>query len=497
MSVSIEKWSIYEKGFEGSDKGNPFLEVDMTAVFRHKDIAIEVNGFYDGDGIYKVRFMPNILGKWTYITKSNIETLNGIIGDFECVEAENNNHGIVGVKNEYHFEYADGTPYYPFGTTCYAWIHQSMELQKKTLETLKNSAFNKIRMCVFPKHYDYNHNEPEIYPYEGSLESGFDFLRFNPKFFNHLEKRILDLQKLGIECDLILFHPYDRWGFSEMSAENDDRYLKYIVSRLSAYRNIWWSMANEYDLMSAEITFLNRITSKKVDDWERLACVVQKNDPYQHLKSIHNWMKFYDYKKPWITHCSIQRLDVYKTSENTNEWRTMFGKPIVIDECTYEGNINHGWGNITGEELTRRFWEGVVRGGYMGHGETYVHPQDILWWSHGGDLHGTSPERIAFLRNILEEAPGGLSPIFTNPAEEIPYWDVAVGGIGEDYYLFYFGFNQPAFRNFKMGEGKKYKVDIIDTWNMTVTELDEIYSGNFRIDMPGKQYIAIRMTKVN
>ena len=52
-------------------------------------------------------------------------------------------------------------------------------------------------------------------------------------------------------------HPYDRWGFSIMNAEEDDLYWNYIVARFSAYRNVWWSLANEYDLMPA----------KKQADW--------------------------------------------------------------------------------------------------------------------------------------------------------------------------------------------------------------------------------------
>lgn len=54
-------------------------------------------------------------------------------------------------------------------------------------------------------------------------------------------------------------------------------------------------------------------------------------------------MKFYDYTRPWITRCSIQRTDLYKTAENTLEWRTRYGKPIVLDETAYEGNIAFGW----------------------------------------------------------------------------------------------------------------------------------------------------------
>lgn len=37
------------------------------------------------------------------------------------------NHGPLKIVDTYHFRYADGTPYYSLGTTCYAWVHQSEE----------------------------------------------------------------------------------------------------------------------------------------------------------------------------------------------------------------------------------------------------------------------------------------------------------------------------------------------------------------------------------
>ena len=72
-------------------------------------------------------------------------------------------------------------------------------------------------------------------------------------------------------------------------------------------------------------------------------------------------------------------------------------KPVVLDEIAYEGDIQHGWGNLTGEEMLRRFWEAACRGGYPGHGETYLNKENILWWSHGGKLHGESHKRFGFL----------------------------------------------------------------------------------------------------
>ena len=133
---------------------------------------------------------------------------------------------------------------------------------------------------------------------------------------------------------------------------------------------------------------------EKLEDWEYYAELLVRHDPYQRLRSIHQYRTFYDHSRPWITHCSLQRNDLYRHVEYTDEFRIRWKKPIVWDEIAYEGNIDMGWGNISGQELVRRFWEASLRGGYAGHGETFVDEKDdILWWSHGGELHGESWKR--------------------------------------------------------------------------------------------------------
>lgn len=475
----IAKWDICEIVLEGGpSEGNPFCDIKLEALFSLGKRTSCVSGFYDGNGVYRIRFMPDAEGEWSFKTASPEAALDGIEGVFQCQGAREGNHGPVRVRNTFHFAYEDGTPYIPVGTTCYAWSHQGEEMERQTLETLKTAPFNKLRMCVFPKSYLYNVNEPPFYPFEGTVADGWDYSRFNPAFFGHLEKRIAELGEMGIEVDLILFHPYDRWGFADMKPEYDDLYLRYIVARLSPYRHIWWSLANEYDFMR----------NKTPEDWERYGGIVTENDPYRHLISNHNGLAFYDFDKAWVTHCSIQRVDVYKTSENTDEWRKKWNKPVVIDECAYEGNAEYGWGNITGEEMVRRFWEGFIRGGYVGHGETYMHPEDKIWWAKGGLLYGTSPERIAFLRRVVEEGPaGGLDPL---PSD----WDLPCAGVEERYYLFYFGFNQPKSREFRMKPGIRYQVELLDTWNMKVEKLPGSYEGTFRIELPSRMYMAVRMT---
>lgn len=469
---SVEKWGVYEVTLRGPAAGNPFTEVTLSAVFTNGTHRFEPKGFYDGDGIYKIRFMPNQEGEWQFVTQSSAAELNHVSGSFLCTPPSPGNLGPVQVFNTYHFRYAERTPYIQIGTTCYAWAHQGKELEEQTLKTLATSPFNKMRMCIFPKDYTYNRNEPEFYPFVRDANGVSDFTRFDPAFWRHFEARVLQLQQLGIEADIILFHPYDRWGYATMSDETDDFYLHYAIARLAAVRNVWWSLANEFDFMR----------EKSMEDWDRIFRVITENDPYDHLRGIHNGAIFYDHTKPWVTHASIQSSDFSKM----REWQLLYKKPILFDECRYEGNIPEGWGNISAEELVRRFWLATVAGCYCGHGETYKHPEDILWWSKGGILHGESPERIAFLQQVLQDV----------PEEGIAWLGDGVGGKEGEYYLYYFDGESPTSRAFELPPYARYQVEIIDTWNMTINKLPGTFAGSFAVDLPGKPFMAARIKRV-
>lgn len=475
----VEIWDIYEVTLSGPKTGNPFTEVKLEATFTQGNESNTVAGFYNGNGEYKVRFMPTKTGLWKYVTKCNKQELNKKKGKFEAVGASPNNHGMVKVHKKYHFSYADNTPYYPFGTTCYVWTHQPDSIQNQTIESLKATPFNKLRMSVFPHQYDWQTIvEPAEYVFEGKPHD-WDFFRFNPKYFETLEKRISQLRDMGIECDLIIFHPYDRgrWGFDQTTAEQDDFYIRYLIARLSSYRNIWWSLGNEHDLMD-----------KQVEDWDRFFQILQNEDPYQHLRSNHNWKSWYDHTKPWVTHASVQDF-----TWNMRRWVEKYQKPVIADECRYEGNIQFTWGDLTPEAMTQQFWDAVTKGGYASHGETYLNPTIYIWWAQGGKLYGKSIKRIAFLKRIIEQCPrNGLISFNGSPTK----WNrLNAVRLDDDYFLFYFGERQHAERYIELPQDKKYEIEIIDTWEMTITKVDGLYSGVTKVELPSKPYIALRVTK--
>lgn len=498
--VNVAKWDIYEHEIKADIAGNPYLDVEFWGVFAQNNRQIRVPGFYDGEGRFKVRFSPDRTGAWSLTTESTTPALDGHTTSFTVTDAREGVHGPVRVRNRFHFGYEDGTPFAPFTTTCYAWTHQPIEQQEKTFKSLECGAFNKLRMCVFPKHYPYNENEPLHHVYEVDAHGKYDPDKPNFEAFRHLENQIARLADMGIEADVIIFHPYDRWGHCFWTEEQDFRYLRYLVARIAAYRNVWWSLANEYDFM---------LDVKPMKRWDRFFSIIEEGDPYRHLKSIHQGHPdmFYDHRKPWVDHVSIQHFQTVKTAE----WRAAYGKPIVNDEMHYEGDIIQTWGSITAETMVHRFWMTVMKGGYAGHGETYSHPEDLLWWAKGGELRGQSAARIAFLRQIIEQdAMDGLTPF--EEIEGLQAWPSLGAARDGDVTYIYLAEHQPVIWSLGLPlEDGDWEVDIIDTWNMTVSPAErvsapvplaikhaEITRGGkpdaaFGITLPGKPYLCVRV----
>ncbi len=499
---SVEQWGMLELRFNGPSGGNPFIDVQLTAVFAQENRQVPVFGFYDGEGIYRIRYMPDAPGRWTYVTASNAPELNGATGAFEVLPPTKGNHGPVQVANRFHFAHVDGTPYFPFGTTCYALGFIGEPFAQQTFDGLVSAQFNKVRLCLLPK--PLGDLQPVAMPFEripgaviadpatladgGMSTQKFDTTRFNPAYFRHFEKIVERLNVLGIQADVILFHPYDAWDFRNMPADRDDRYLRYAIARLSAYRNVWWSVANEYDFL----------TSKTLADWNRFFRIITECDPSSHLRSIHHSGEIYDNARPWVTHASLQRHDFERSSFYRESW----GKPVIFDEVEYEGDFAKRWGNLSAEELVRRFWLAVVHGAYASHGETFITPPGQPVWSNAGKLRGSSGPRIRFLRELVERiTKSGLNEF------EGAYYPCA-GKKGE-VYLYYFDYHCPAEYDFPLPVGIRFRASLIAPYDMTIERMAGSFTGKdrgadsrqrdsaglgegiCRIRLPGKPYMAV------
>lgn len=469
---SAERWGVFEIVFTGGPSGgNPFADVSLSASFSQGGVTKVVGGFYDGGGTYRIRYMPSTTGPWTFTTSSNVAGMNGRTGSFTCTAASAGNRGPVRVRDQFHFQYEDGTPYHQIGTTAYGWTNQPTARQEQTLATMAQQKFNKLRFLVMPKYYVHSEETPPLWPFEGG-PNAWNFNRPNYAFFQNYDNRVRQLRDMGIEADIILLNPYDGWALRDIhqNQSQEDRYLRYMVARLSAYRNVWWSMTNEYELWSTDHSY-----------WDRIFQLVRDADAHNHLRSIHNMWQLYDHSKPWVTHASVQKQDTVPM-ENGRAYRAQWGKPIVWDEVGYEGTIPEPWGQLSPQEMVRRFWLGVRDGAYVGHSETYAHPQEIIWWAKGGTLVGQSHLRTNFLSDLVRDlVPGqSLEPLAG---------DARAAHHGTQCYLYYFDGDTSSSRAFSLPAGIGYRAYVIDTWNMTRSDVG-LRSGSFTLSFPSRPYMA-------
>ena len=496
---SVERWDLYEAALEGPVTPDPFRDVELSARFDGPGPSVSVKGFYDGDGVYRLRFMPGQTGRWTWTAKSNRRELDGKTGSFTCTAATGENHGPVRTTG-LHFSFADGTPFFPMGTTAYAWTYRPEEVRGRSLDSFSRYGFNKIRMLVFPKQYGDGKNadisyEPPNLPFEGK-PGKLNFSRFVPAYFQNFEQRVRDLQVRGIQADVILFHVYDfgHWGIDTgMGDEEALFYLEYLISRLSAFRNVWWSLANEFDLESAGRGELRLTMTRR--PWDAIGRYLKEHDPYGHLRSIHNFPFEWVYPDAdWMTHVSYQHPDTYTL---LLDLKGRYRKPVIDDEYQYEGNLATDWGSCTPEVELYRHWLTAMAGGYGTHGETYRIEGNIkdIFWSYGGQLVGGSPKRLKFMKNIMEACPyQEMKPDLLRGNGR----DLFCLSKGRDLHLFFkapqFKANDKLYVGSLAGSQERYEATVFDAWNCFVKERAVLHSGLVQMELP--PWAAVKFERV-
>ena len=162
MSSTASLWGTFDLALEGPRAGNPFRDVSLARCFR---LAIA-----------RLRSPASTMEMApTHPLHAGCPGGMVIRDDQQCPGAGRDRGAVRSARlirtswpgscDPHHFRYADGTRFINIGTTAYVWNLQGDALEEQTLASLAKAPFTKIRMCVFPKHYRYNQNEPERYPF--------------------------------------------------------------------------------------------------------------------------------------------------------------------------------------------------------------------------------------------------------------------------------------------------------------------------------------------
>ena len=182
-------------------------------------------------------------------------------------------------------------------------------------------------------------------------------------------------------------------------------------------------------------------------------------DAFDHLRSIHYCFHQYEYGRGWCTHAGVQDSRLQLGAN----WRADWRKPVVFDECRYEGNIASRWGN----HLRRRHDAPLLawpprRAATAATRETYL---DRATTFSGGPTAACStapaPPKSPSSANCLKRpSPSVPAPSASPTSATTP---MAARRPNGSVVFYYFDEQQPGEGTFPLPEGNTYTAEYIDT----------------------------------
>jgi hypothetical protein len=364
----VEQYHVYEIHLlSGTTHDNPF-DVTVWATIRGpEDRELDVPGFYDGEGIWKIRFSPDCPGVWLWTTTSDEPDLDGETGEIKCVPNTHPQiHGglTIDADRPHHFVYQDGTRYFLVGYECdWLWALDLNSPDIRQLETFVHEistygGFNHVVTQAYAHYTKWARDIPmppriaptELYAWEGTNESP-DHERLNLKYWQHYDRVVSLLQEKGIIAHIMItvWNKFVNWP--EQESADDDKFWKYVLARYQAYSNVVWDVSKEAQ-------------NRPDEYWEDRFEFVKKHDAHDRLVTIHSlWHRHEDLKQRYCDFISDQQHS--KWHEHIIDRREFMERPVVNIEFGYEvGPIETYRVKQDPDEVRRRMWIIYMAGGY-------------------------------------------------------------------------------------------------------------------------------------
>lgn len=249
--TQTEIWHPFELSLSSSQVyENPLYEIkkfyaDFTSPTGRSQ---RIYGFWDGDRQFKIRFAPDELGEWSFVThcsKTDDTGLHAVQGRFQSIPntsplAIYQKGNLKRSRGNYHMEHADGTPF--FYTACTAWngaLKSTPEEWDTYLTQRANNNYNVIQFVTTQWRGCERDSEGEV----AFIGSGR--IEINPAFFQRLDKKVEEINAHGLMAAPVLL-----WAlpFAEGRELSPGYYLpeeeaillaRYLVARYGGHQVIW------------------------------------------------------------------------------------------------------------------------------------------------------------------------------------------------------------------------------------------------------------------
>jgi hypothetical protein len=395
------------------DAANPFTEATLRGTFgkRGETANFNVDGFCDSsDGkVFRIRLTPPAPGDYSY----SVEYRQGNFtkthaGVFQATDGHRRGPIRVDAKYPWHFIWEGTGEHYFFNGTTAFWLAgwRDDRVIDYSIERLHRMKINRIRVLLAGA-ANYYWGEPVLNGENFSMmlrpwiakdpksfdHPGIDYTRFDIPYWQKWERML----RFARDRDVIISAIIDISTHTAQAAagSNDERrYIRYAVARLSAFSNITWDLGDDLDSFRDE-TWAHE-TGTLIEGW----------DPYRHLATSHPVHREHqDRTSDWFGFTSIQ--DWSRTQHGLMlEERHIQAKtgriiPQTNEEYGYEDHYPHwapGLGSDSAETLRRVAWDIAMAGAYGTAGETCRRGTNIWPDTGGGWVNGRGDDTMTMLK---------------------------------------------------------------------------------------------------
>lgn len=392
-SPSCGRFHPHEIALRSTTKhDNPFF-VDLRARITAPSGRVRVvHGFYDSADTWRVRFSPNEIGVWRYLTESSDPRLHGQSGEVECIPNANPSvHGALTVDpyQPHHFLYEDGARPFVLGYEAnwlwaLAYLPDGEQQLDRFCARIAAFGFNHIFVNTYAHDtswapgisHDLDYGPPPAYAWEGTNEEP-DHSRPNPQYWRAFDVMMRALFTHGLTAHLFLRVYNKKVNWPANGSREDDLFYKFVVARYGAFSNVVWDFSKESYNERDKGYCANRLALvRALDSHERLVTthddwVLHFDQRYGGLLDFVTDQKHDNFSERVVT--LRQRL---RPIPVINEEFAYEAGPAGVHDLSYHPRVRH-----TPEEHVLRAWEVVFGGGYPGYYYLYtawdvIHPDD-------------------------------------------------------------------------------------------------------------------------
>lgn len=329
QTPKVKQWDRFERAVTNNKQySSPYKDVELKVTYtRPNGTKVDFWGFYDGGQTWRIRYMPDVTGKWQYDARFT-DNQPGIKGAFEVTKSD-----LPGMISQYEpnpiwFGFKNGKRAlirsFHVGDRFFArnWDAAS---RKAFLDWFEKQGYNTISIA---SHYlnrtvekrGKDWNTPDLYP-------------LNAAEFQHLESMLEDLNRRRI-----IVYPFAGFfgkesDFPREPAEQE-RYIKYTLARLGPY----W---NHVLLVGGPEPLLKNNPHLTFEEVNRLGTLIKKLDPFGHLLSVHNATNQEPFKdQAWTSYGVVQGPKTLDPAVLSKGLLAMHhpSKPLYAQETLWPGN---------------------------------------------------------------------------------------------------------------------------------------------------------------